>query len=119
MKKELTKLSESFPPFLKWGNYKSEDPENPDIIQIKAIETETFETEFSINVLSLIKEKKTWVEFNIPLKSHESKNASLLNQWTLLNKKKKIKKGTRLQLKTWLGTSKNSRKIRRYNLEII
>jgi len=117
MKKEVIKLSETFPPFLKWGNYKSEDPENPDILQIKVLETETFETEFSINVLSLIKEKKSWVEFNIPLKSHESKNASLLNQWTKLTKK--IKKGTRLQLKTWLGTSKNSRKIRRYNLEII
>jgi len=110
----VIKLSETFPPFLKWGNFKSEDRDNPDIIEIKVAETETFETEFSINVMSLLKEKKSWVEFNIPLKSHESKNASLLNQWTRLSKD--IKKGTRLQLKTWLGTSKNSRKIRRYNL---
>ncbi|WP_237737709.1 hypothetical protein [Candidatus Nitrosopumilus sediminis] len=102
---------------MKWGNYKSEDPENPDIIELKVAETETFETEFSINVMALIKEKKTWVECNIPLKSHESKNASLLNQWSRLSKD--IKKGARLHLKTWLGTSKNSRKIRRYSLEKI
>ncbi|MCV0399041.1 MAG: hypothetical protein K5785_03475 [Nitrosarchaeum sp.] len=109
-------LSETtYPPFLKWGEYASDDPENPDVLELKVADTETFETEFSINVMALIKEKKSWIEYNIPLKSHESKNSSLLNQWNRFSKN--LKKGDRLVLKTWLGTSKNSRKIRRYSLE--
>ena len=106
----------TFPPFLKWGEFKSDDPQNPDVIEIKVLETETFETEYSINVLALRKEKKKWVEFNLPLKSHESSNVSLLNQWTKLVKSDKIKKGTILRLKTWKGTSKNGRPIRRFEL---
>lgn len=106
----------SYPPFLKWGEFKSDNPKNPDEIEIKTIETDTFETEYSINVLALRKEKKKWVEFNLPLKSHDSANASLLNQWMSLVKSGKIKKGTILRLKTWMGTSKNGRAIRRFEL---
>ncbi|MCV0372454.1 MAG: hypothetical protein K5793_02755 [Nitrosarchaeum sp.] len=114
----MNTLSETtYPPFLKWGEYASEDPENPDVIEIKVAETETFETEFSINVMALIKEKKSWVEYNMKLKNHDSPNASFLNQWNKLSKN--LKKGDKLVLKTWLGTSKNSRKIRRYSLEKI
>ncbi|AFS80671.1 hypothetical protein NKOR_03905 [Candidatus Nitrosopumilus koreensis AR1] len=55
----MIKLSETlYPPFLKWGQYTSQDSENPDTIELKVAETNTFETEFSINVLALIKEKR-------------------------------------------------------------
>ena len=42
----MIQLSESsFPPFLKWGKYKSQDEANPDKLLIEVTDTETFETD--------------------------------------------------------------------------
>lgn len=105
-----------FPPFLKWGNYKSNDKDNPDKILIRVKELETFETEFSINVESEIFEDGKWNEIAIPLKSHNSKNSSLLNQWTRIVKECKTKVGDKLVIKTYLDKSKNGWPIRRFSL---
>jgi len=105
-----------FPPFLKWGQYKSKDKNNPDKINIRVKELETFETEYSVNVESEILENKEWQQIAIPLKSHESKNSSLLNQWTKACKDDLIKAGDELILTTYLDKSRNGRPIRRYSL---
>ena len=106
-------MSESlYPPFLHWGECKSKDEKNPDIIKVEVLELETFETEFSTN----IRAKVDGVEKNIPLQSFESKNKQLLQLWSQAVRDGKIKVGKKFKIKTWLGTSKNGHPIRRYEL---
>ena len=104
--------------FIKWGSYKSKDQDNPDVLELKVSDTEPFETAYSINAEVLQKDDGEWKEMNLPLKSHESKNASLLNQWNKALKQGKLKPRKTFQIKTWLSTSKNGRPIRRFSLEI-
>ena len=106
-----------YPLFLKWGTCKSKDEKKPDIVKIKIVDTDTFETEFTINVTALVKENKEWIEMNIPLKSHESPNSSLLDQWNKAVKEKIVKKDAELIIKTHLAKSRNDRNIRRFSLE--
>lgn len=104
-------------PFLKWGDYTSKDKDNPDILEIKVSDLDKFETEYSVNVQVLLK-TANGLEYRIlPLKSHTSKNASLLNLWMQGVREKKIKKDKRIKLHTWIGESKNGFPIRRYTLE--
>ena len=105
-----------FPPFLKWGQYKSKDKDQPDIIKIRVKELETFETEYSINVEGEIYTNKEWSSIAIPLKGHESKNSSLLNQWIRGGKDDMIKIGDELRIETYLDKSRNNRPIRRFSL---
>ncbi|MBM3911014.1 MAG: hypothetical protein FJ356_05140 [Thaumarchaeota archaeon] len=106
-------MSESlYPPFLKWGDYTSKDEKHPDILNIEVLETETFETEFSINVRA----KVDGIEKIIPLHSFQSKNKQLLQLWTDAVKNRKVKVGKKFKIKTWLGTSKNNNPIRRFEL---
>ena len=107
-------MSESvFPPFLKWGDYKSQDENNPDILNIEVLETETFETEYGIN----IRAKVNGIECAMPLHNYNSVNKKLLQLWLGAVKSGKIQVGKRFKILTWLGTSKNKRSIRRYKLE--
>ena len=107
----MTSLSETtFPPFLKWGHCKSKDEKNPDVLNFEALETDTFETEYSINV------KVDGVEMAMPLQSFESNNRQLLQKWQEGITKKKIQVGKKFKLRTWLGTSKNNFPIRRFEL---
>lgn len=106
-------MSDTFPPFLKWGSYKSEDQDNPDKLSIQVTETETFETEYGVNVNAMI----DGIEIALPLHNFNSANTALLNLWNNNIKNKKIKKGTKLILCTYLGESKNGRKIRRWIME--
>lgn len=103
----------SFPPFLKWGSYKSDDKENPDRIDIQVTETETFETEYGVNVNAIVNE----VEMAIPLHNFNSANTALLKLWNNNVKKGNIKKGVKFTLYTYLGQSKNGRKIRKWIVE--
>lgn len=116
--KELSDTDSDRPPFIKWGNYKSNDPNKPDILECKVIDAETFDTEYSTNVKISIKENEEWKEKILPLASHDSDNKALLNLWTKSVKEKNINKGKTFHIKTWLGISKNKRAIRRYDLEI-
>jgi len=107
-------MSEStFPPFLKWGSYKSEDQNNPDKIPIEVTEIDTFETQYGVNVNAIVDE----MEMSIPLHNFNSANTSLLKLWTNNIKKGNIKKGVKFILFTYLGQSKNDRKIRRWIME--
>ena len=40
----------SLTPFLKWGDYKSSDEKNPDVIQMLIVESEPFDTTYSTNI---------------------------------------------------------------------
>ena len=106
-------MSESFPPFLKWGSYKSENQDNPDKIEIQVTKTETFETEYGVNVNAII----DGVEMVLPLQNFNSVNTALLKLWNNNIKNKKIKKSAKFILCTHLGLSKNNRKIRRWVME--
>jgi hypothetical protein len=106
-------MSESlYPPFLKWGDYKSKDEKNPDVIEVEILELETFETEYSINVRANV----DGIEKIIPLHSFESKNKQLIQKWNDAVRNKKAKVGKKLKIKTWLGISKNKNPIRRFEL---
>jgi hypothetical protein len=109
----MEKMSDTFPPFLKWGSYKSEDQDNPDKIKVQVTDIETFDTEYGVNVNALV----DGVEMAIPLHNFNSANTSLLNLWNNNIKNKKIKKGAKFILCTYLGLSKNKRQIRRWNME--
>jgi len=109
-------LSTSLTPFIKWGDYKSQDQNKPDVLEIQVSEVDTFETAYSINVQVLQKDDGTWTEKILPLKSFESKNGILLQEWQ--KHKSKLKSGKKFLLKTWLDKSKTSNhKIRRFVLD--
>jgi len=105
-----------FPPFLKWGKCKSKDEMNPDVLNFEALETETFETEYSINVKTLKESDGEWNETIIPLHSFESKNKKLYTLWHDAIQSEKITVGKKFSIKTWLGISKNKFPIRRFVL---
>ena len=107
-----------WPPFFKWGKCTSREEEHPDVLEMKVTDTQTFETEFSTNINVQLKNGQEWNDVVIPLKSHESNNASLLTQWQTFEKKGLLKEGKEFKLKTWLGTSmKTERPIRRFAFE--
>lgn len=106
-------MSETFyPPFLKWGDYKSKDEKNPYILHIEVLETETFETEYSACVRAMV----NGIEMNVPLQNFGSKNMQLLQKWKELVSSGKIVQGKKFKIKTWLGTSRNKHPIRRFEL---
>jgi len=109
-------MSDLYPPFFKWSTCKSKDEKNPDVLELEAIDADTFETEYSVNARVLHKQENEWIEVNLPLHSFESKNRQLLELWTLGIKQEKIKQGVRFKLLTWMGISKNKFPIRRFDL---
>lgn len=109
-------MSETLTPFLKWGSYKSNDQNKPDILECKVNGIETFTTEYSENVKIFLIEGGNWEERIMPLKSHDSMNSQLIQLWNKAVKQNKLKDGKRFFINTWLGVSKNKRPIRRYQL---
>lgn len=104
-------------PFIKWGDYHSKDEKNPDVLEIQVLDTETFDTDYSVNAHVKQKENDQWMEKILPLKSHDSNNASLLKQWSDRIKTKKIKKNSTVTIQTWIGISKNNHVIRKWRIE--
>ena len=98
----------SYPPFLKWGNYKSEDSAKPDKLAIEITEVDTFETQYGVNVNAIV----DGVEMAVSLHSFNSTNTMLLKLWS-----DNVKKGVKFTLLTWLGVSRNDRKIRKWKME--
>ena len=109
-------MSDLYPPFLKWGQYKSKDEKNPDVLNFEALETDTFETEYNICVKALMQSDGEWNEINIPLHSFESKNKKLYTLWHDAVQSNKISAGKKFSIRTWLGISKNKFPIRRFEL---
>ena len=92
-----------FPPFLNWGQYKSKDEKNPNVLNFEAKETDTFETEYSINVRALKESEGEWNEINIPLHSFESKNKKLYTLWHDAVQSDKISAGKKFSIKIGFG----------------
>lgn len=110
-------MSTEIIPYIKWGDYTSKDQNNPDILEIKVSDLDTFDSELSVNVQILLDVGEKLDYRILPLKSHTSRNASLLKQWNDGVKHKTILEGKRICIKTWIGESKNGFPIRRYILE--
>jgi len=106
----------TFTPFIKWGDYKSNDKDKPDILELQVAETETFETAYSVNVRVYHKNNGEWIEKVLPLKSHESNNASLLKEWEKNEAKGIMQKNKHFKIETYLDVSKNGRPIRRFRI---
>ena len=111
-------MNSNFSSFINWGEHRSTDENKPDIIKLRVVETETFETEYSTNARVQIRDGTKLTDAVLVLKSHASANASLLNIWTRLASEGKIKSGTDIVLKTWLGKSKNGHPIRRFRVTV-
>ncbi len=92
--------TKNYPPFLKWGDYKSISKKQPDIITIEIVDPEPFQTQYDWNVLV----KMDGIETNIPLRA-KSANKKLYRQYMRLLREGKIKNGTKLTIETWLGKS--------------
>jgi len=95
-----------FPPFLKWGKCKSKDENNPDVLNFEALETDTFETEYSINVKALKESDGEWNETIIPLQSFESKNKQLYTLWLDAIQSNKITAGKKILNQNLVGNFK-------------
>ena len=108
----------SLTPFLHWGDYKSNDEKNPDVIITKITEVEPFETTYSTNIKAEIDGKGLHI---IPLHNFESANKALLNEFSKLWRGQKIKDGSSVKIKTWLGVSTRNagRKLRRWKISSI
>ena len=109
-------MSTELAPFIKWGDYTSKDANSPDVLHLEVIETERFDTELSTNVHVKQKILDKYEERVLPLKSHESNNTQLLNLWNKAKRDGKLTAGTKFQIQTYLGLSKNNRAIRRFDL---
>jgi len=108
----------SLTPFLHWGDYKSSDEKNPDVIQMLIVESEPFATTYSTNIKAEVDDKGLYI---IPLHNFESTNKALLNDYTNLWKLRKIKDGSVIEIRTWLGVSTRNaeRKLRRWKISSI
>ena len=105
-------------PFIKWGDHSSKDDKTPDILELQIVKTETFETEYSVNAEVKQRQNDSWQDKILPLKSFNSENDALYQKWNKLVKSNKIKDGSIIRIKTWLGVSKNNHTIRRFEIEV-
>lgn len=110
-------MSTTLTPFIKWGQFKSSNKDQPDLLELQVADPEIFETAYSVNVRVHHKDNGQWVEKILPLKSHESKNAILLQEWDKNARKGNTKQNAYFKLRTWLDTTKNGRPIRRFKLD--
>lgn len=107
---------EKSPPYIKFGVFRSNDKSNPDSVELRVKNIETFDSDLSTNVIVERKTLDSWEDAVLSLKSHDSENATLLHLWQKCIRDKTLKKGKKFILRTWLGLSKNKRPIRRFEL---
>jgi len=105
----------SLTPFLHWGEYKSSDEKNPDVLHLVIAAAEPFATTYSTNIKAEIKDKGLHI---IPLHNFESANKALLNEFSKMWKSGKIKDGSSVIVHTWLGVSTRNaeKKLRRWKI---
>ncbi len=117
MKMKVRTMSENktLTPYFHWGECKSTDENNPDVICCKIVDAEPTATTYSTNIDAEIKDKGL---HRIPLHNFESANKALLNEFSKLWREGKIKDGSSIVISTWLGVStKNAeRKLRRWKI---
>jgi len=109
-------------PFINFKEYSSHNPQNPVVLDLQVADTELFSTLYSTNLR--VYEKRIdgkWTEKILPVKNHDSKNFSLLQQWEKAFHKGLITVNTHIQIKFWMEKSKTNadRMIRRFKLIIL
>ena len=107
-------MSDLYPRFLSWGEFKSKDEKTPDVIECTILDEDTFETEYGICINVKIDNEIRAIN----LYNFGSSNRSLLTQWNEVKKNGKIKQGNKFKILTWMGNSQSNkdRKIRRFKL---
>ena len=107
-------MSDLYPRFLSWGQFKSKDEKTPDVIECAILDEDTFETEYGICINVKIDNEIRAIN----LYSFGSANRSLLIHWNEAKKNGKITTGRKFKILTWLGISQRNkdRKIRRFKL---
>ena len=120
MKMMMRKMSEekTLTPFFHWGECKSTDENNPDEIICIVVDGEPQPTTYSTNIDVDIQGKGL---HKIPLHNFESKNKALLSLFSKLWREQKIKDGSSIVIKTWVGISTRdaNRKLRRWTIKSI
>lgn len=102
--------------FINWGQYKSTDKAKPDVLEVIPQSVEIYATSFSDCTNVSWKVDGSWVDAILPLKAHNSRNVSLINQWTKKLKEGRLQVGKLVTIRTWLDKSKNGNTIRRQPL---
>ena len=111
-----------FPPYINWGQFKSHDPNKPDVLNLQVEDPELSSGLYSKDAKVYEKDIGGNVQKKkLPIKNHESKNDSLLKQWTKEFHKGRLVPNVHIKIKTWLETSKRhaDRMIRRFKLIIL
>ena len=105
----------SLTPFFHWGDCKSNDEKNPDVLRIVVVEAEPFATAYSTNIKAEVDDKGLYI---IPLHNFESANKALLNDFSKLYRAQKIKDSSSIVIHTWLGVSTRNadKKLRRWKI---
>ncbi len=105
----------SLTPFFHWGECKSSDEKNPDVLHLVVEDAEPFATTYSTNIKAEIQGKGLHI---IPLHNFESANKALLNEFSKMWKSGKIKDGSSVKVNTWLGVSTRNpdKKLRRWKI---
>jgi len=109
-------LSESsLIPFFKWGDCKSNDADNPDVVTMLIMEAEPFETTYSTNIKADVDGIGMRI---VPLHNFDSANKGLLKEFSNLWKAGKIKDGSKIEVRTWVGVSTRNadKKLRRWKI---
>jgi len=108
----------SLTPFFHWGQCKSNDEKNPDVIHCIVTDAEPFATTYSTNIKAEVDDKGLYI---IPLHNFESANKALLNEFSKLWREQKIKDGSIIEIRTWLGVSTRNadKKLRRWKISSI
>ncbi len=106
----MTALTQDRPNFFRMGTCKSEDGSNPDVIEVKVLETDLFETELSV----CCKVEIDGTETILPLKSKTLNNPRSVNLWYKGIVDGTIKTGAEFMIKTWLSKSRNNRTMRMF-----
>jgi len=105
----------SLTPFFHWGECKSTDQKNPDVLHLTVVDAEPTATTYSTNIDAEVEGKGL---HKIPLHNFESDNKALLNEFSKLWREQKIKDGSSIVINTWLGVSTRNpdRKLRRWKI---
>ena len=108
----------TFTPFFHWGDCKSTDEKNPDEIICLVVDAEPTPTAYTTNIEVDIQGKGL---HKLPLHNFESANKALLNEFSKMWKSGKIKDGSSVKIKTWLGVSTRNpdKKLRRWKISSI
>ena len=89
-----------FPEFFKWGNCKSKDKTNPDVIDVTIIDPQPEETKYDWTIFCEIDGN----EYRLPLRA-KTENKKLYRLYLMMLHKGKVKPRSKITIKTWMSKS--------------